>query len=52
MQDIFDLVLGNHKWYRKMIGGKWDRVSVPLFSGSDLVWMRAYKLNLEFRCMV
>jgi hypothetical protein len=50
MQEIIDFILGNNRWYRKLIGGKWYRIAVPLFDGSTLVWIRADKLkqNLEW----
>jgi hypothetical protein len=50
MQEIIDFIFGSDRWYRKLVGGKWHRISVPLFDASTLVWIRAHKLkqNLEW----
>ncbi len=52
MQEIIDFIFSSYKWYRKLIGGKWYQISVPVFDGDKFMWMRASKLNPDFKWTV
>ncbi len=45
-------MLSSYQWYRKLIGGKWYQISVPLFDGYTLMWIRSHKLNPDFKWTV
>ena len=52
MQEIIDFILSSYRWYRKSIGGQWYKISVPAFDGNKVMWIRASKLNPNFKWTV
>ncbi len=52
MQEMIDFILSSYGWYRKLIGGEWYQISVPVFDGDNLMWIRASKLNPDLKWTV
>jgi len=52
MQEIIDFIFSSYRWYRKLIGGQWYKISVPAFDGNKVMWIRASKLNPNFKWTV
>jgi hypothetical protein len=36
---ILDLAFSSFRWYRRLRGGEWWQVEIPLFDGSQVVWV-------------
>lgn len=51
--ELIDLTLSNHRWYRRLRRGTWWRVEIPLFDGSQILWVhnppqcQCYVLQVE-----
>ncbi|MBD2249914.1 hypothetical protein [Nostoc parmelioides] len=47
--EIIDLTLSKHRWYRRLRGGTWWQVEIPLFDGVQILWVH----NLpECECLI
>jgi hypothetical protein len=36
---VLDLFLSNYHWYRRVRGGLWWQVEIPLLDGSQIPWV-------------
>jgi len=36
---ILDLSLSSFRWYRRLRGGTWWQVEIPLFDGFQIIWV-------------
>lgn len=43
---ILDLIFSNYRWYRRLRGGLWWQVEIPLFDGTQITWVH-YKPECE-----
>lgn len=37
--ELIDLTLSHYLWYRRLRGGTWWLVEIPLFDGSQIIWV-------------
>lgn len=36
---LLDWFMSDFRWYRRLSGGSWWQVEVPLFDGSQIAWV-------------